>query len=176
MPRQSILSQWSSSLTDQGVASTPSSILGKWQAMFPNSSPVSNPTAVAGKAADNANSLVNYSFSPTREASQLATDSWSDGNAHPIKGDGDILAMWNRTALITNRDIDPEVNFVNGTKEGPLARITLQGARTTEQKIPMSGQNTTRFVTKTSIEEFQQYTQMPSLEDENDVITVAEFS
>ena len=153
-------------------------ILSKWQALFSNSSPVSNPNAVAGKATDPSNSLVNYTLSPNREASQLATDSWSDANAHPLRGNGDILAMWDSAKKLSGRRALPDdAKFADGRTTGhPLRGRVVQNVYTSKAQNPGGSLNRSRMLTNTDIKEFEKYTQMPSLEDENDVITVAEFT
>ena len=155
-------------------------ILSKWQALFPNNSPESNPNAVNGQGVDGGGVLVNAVKSPFREASEQATDSWSYKNEFPVKGDTDILAMWDSTAVLTNRPADPSydpINFADQSKAPhPLRLKARQNVYTSKAQNSGGSLNRTRLLTQNDIESFERYTTAPSIEDENDVITQAQFT
>tara|TARA_Y100000401_G_scaffold98532_1_gene86372 strand:+ start:188 stop:670 length:483 start_codon:yes stop_codon:yes gene_type:complete len=155
-------------------------ILSKWQALFPNNSPESNPNAVNGQGTDGDYNLVNAVKSPFREASEAATDSWSYKNEFPIKGDTDILAMWDSTSILTNRPADPSydpVEFADQAKSPhPLKLKARQNVYTSKQQNPGGSLNRTRLLTQNDIDGFEQFTVSPSIESENDVITMAQFT
>ena len=149
-------------------------ILSKWQALFPNNSPESNPNAVNGQGTDGDYNLVNAVKSPFREASEAATDNWNYKNEFPVKGDSDIIAMWNRSTNISGQFKDEDTRQLKDNTL--LANLVQERAKDSLEKIPMSGQNTTRFLTQHTINAFEDYTRSPSLENDNEVITMAQFT
>ena len=149
-------------------------ILSKWQALFPSQDPLSQPDQVGGMGMGESPSLLNYTLSPTRSKGEPATDVWSPTKPHPVKGDTDIIAMWNRSTNISGQFKDEETRQL---KDGTLlANLVQERAKGSLDKIPMSGQNTTRFLTQHTINAFEDYTRSPSLESDNEVITMAEFT
>ena len=152
-------------------------ILSKWQALFPNNSPESNPNAVNGQGTDGDYNLVNAVKSPFREASEAATDNWNYKNEFPVKGDSDILAMYDSASVLTKLPVDEEPTFADGRTNGhPLRRTVRERVYTSKLQNPGGSVNATRLITKNDIDSFEQFTLAPSLESENDVITQAQFT
>ena len=149
-------------------------ILSKWTALFPSQDPLSQPDQVGGMGMGTGPSLVNYTFSPDRGPSTEATDHWTPGNPHPVKGDTDIIAMWNRSTNISGQFKDEDTRQLKDNTL--LANLVQQRAKGSLDKIPMSGQNTTRFLTQAEINSYEDYTRAPSLESDNEVITMAQFT
>ena len=152
-------------------------ILSKWQALYPNNSPESNANAVNGQGVDGSGNLVNAVKSPFREASEAATDNWSYKNEFPVKGDSDILAMYDSASVLTKLPVDEEPTFADGRTNGhPLRRTVRQRVYTSKLQNPGGSVNATRLITKNDIDSFEQFTTAPSIESENDVITQAQFT
>ena len=152
-------------------------ILSKWQALFPNSSPESNPNAVNGQGTDGDYNLVNAVKSPFREASEAATDNWNYKNEFPVKGDSDILAMYDSASVLTKLPVDEEPTFADGRTSGhPLRRTVRERVYTSKLQNPGGSVNATRLITKNDIDSFEQFTVAPSIESENDVINMAQFT
>ena len=152
-------------------------ILSKWQALFPNNSPESNPNAVNGQGVDGDYNLVNAVKSPFREASEAATDNWNYKNEFPVKGDSDILAMYDSASVLTKLPVDEEPTFADGRTNGhPLRRTVRQRVYTSKLQNPGGSVNATRLITKNDIDSFEQFTVAPSIESENDVINMAQFT
>ena len=152
-------------------------ILSKWQALFPNNSPESNANAVNGQGVDGSGNLVNAVKSPFREASEAATDNWSYKNEFPVKGDSDILAMYDSASVLTKLPVDEEPTFADGRTNGhPLRRTVRERVYTSKLQNPGVSVNATRLITKNDIDSFEQFTTAPSIESENDVITQAQFT
>ena len=148
--------------------------MSKWTALFPSQDPLSQPDQVGGMGMGTGPALVNYTFSPTRSKGEPATDVWSPTKPHPVKGDTDIIAMWNRSTNITGQFKDEETRQLKDNTL--LANLVQQRVKGGLDKIPMSGQNTTRLLTQAEINAFEDYTRAPSLERDNDVITQAQFT
>ena len=152
-------------------------ILSKWQALFPNSSPESNPNAVNGQGTDGDYNLVNAVKSPFREASEQATDNWSSNNSFPVKGDSDIIAMYDSASVVTKLPVDETPTFADGRTDGhPLRKRVQDSVYTSKDQNPGGSLNTTRLITKNDIDSFEQFTIAPSIESENDVINMAQFT
>ena len=82
--------------------------------------------------------------------------------------------MWNRSTNISGQFKDEETRQL---KDGTLlANLVQERAKGSLDKIPMSGQNTTRFLTQQTINAFEDFTRAPSLESDNEVITMAQFT
>ena len=152
-------------------------ILSKWQSLFPNNSPESNPNAVNGQGTDGGYNLVNAVKSPFREASEQATDNWSSNNSFPVKGDSDIIAMYDSASVVTKLPVDETPTFADGRTDGhPLRKRVQDSVYTSKDQIPGGSLNTTRLITKNDIDSFEQFTINPLLESENDVINMAQFT
>ena len=152
-------------------------ILSKWQSLFPNNSPESNPNAVNGQGTDGGYNLVNAVKSPFREASEQATDNWSSNNSFPVKGDSDIIAMYDSASVVTKLPVDETPTFADGRTDGhPLRKRVQDSVYTSKDQNPGGSLNTTRLITKNDIDSFEQFTINPLLESENDVINMAQFT
>jgi len=152
-------------------------ILSKWQALFPNNSPESNINAVNGQGADGSYNLVNAVKSPFREASEQATDNWSSNNSFPVKGDSDIIAMYDSASVVTQLPVEDTPTFADGRTDGhPLRKRVQDNVYTSKDQNPGGSMNMTRLLTKNDIDSFEQFTNNPLLEGENDVITQAQFT
>ena len=155
-------------------------ILSKWQALFPNNSPESNPNAVNGQGVDGDYNLVNAVKSPFRDRSSQSTDTWSSNNSFPLKGDSDILAMYDSTTVRTGLSVEgagieggmsslPPYQFLNRSR----AQNSLY---TSKLQNPGGSVNATRLLTKEDIDGFEQFTTNPLREDDSDVINMAQFT
>ena len=152
-------------------------ILSKWQALFPTNSPESNINAVNGQGADGSYNLVNAVKSPFREASEQATDNWSSNNSFPVKGDSDIIEMYDSASVVTQLPVEDTPTFADGRTDGhPLRKRVQDNVYTSKDQNPGGSMNMTRLLTKNDIDSFEQFTTNPLLEGENDVITQAQFT
>ena len=150
-------------------------ILSKWQALFPNNSPESNINAVNGQAVDGSGGLVNAVKSPFREASEQATDNWSSNNSFPVKGDSDIIAMYDSASVVTGLPVDETPAFADGRTEGhPLRKRVQDSVYTSKEQNPGGSLNTTRLLTKNDIDSFEKFTTNPLREDDSDPIAAVE--
>lgn len=155
-------------------------ILSKWQALFPNNSPESNPNAVNGQGVDGDYNLVNAVKSPFRDRSEQATDTWSSNNSFPLKGDSDILAMYDSTTVRTGLSVEG-AGIEGGMSSLPpsqfLNRSRAQNSvYTSKLQNPGGSVNATRLLTKEDIDGFEQFTTNPLREDDSDVINMAQFT
>ncbi len=160
-------------------------ILSKWKALFPNNSPESNPNAVNGQGVDGDYNLVNAVKSPFRDRSSQSTDTWSSNNSFPLKGESDILRMYDSTSSKTGLVVDEKFG-VSLAAEGGMSSLppsqflnrsrAQQSVYTSKDQNPGGSVNATRLLTKNDIDSFEQFTINPLLESENDVITQAQFT
>ena len=155
-------------------------ILSKWQALFPNNSPEANANAVNGQGVDGYVGLVNAVKSPFRDRSEQATDTWSSNNSFPLKGDSDILAMYDSTTVRTGLSVEG-AGIEGGMSSLPpsqfLNRSRAQNSvYTSKLQNPGGSVNATRLLTKEDIDGFEQFTTNPLREDDSDVINMAQFT